>query len=228
MKTDFTETMLHLSWLNVSFPNIEVRDFISIASLTISILTAYWNILRGSKFRSPPLRFIVLARWPGSNTCILNFPVSLTNIGGRTGVIDSLYADFINLPTRHTERFYCWQEALLVRQDFKGVNAEVPTPIALKAGESVVKNYIFFPDSLDFMYERGRYKLILYANVSGYRKPIKLYEQMLDIKSIVAPSSHPDEIPFIWSYKLSPTEILEVSDYGNSVSPPSVIQVVNR
>ena len=60
--------MFHLLLPSMTLPNIEARDFIAGMSLLISLLTAYWNVLRGAKFVSPPLRWIVLGRLPESNT----------------------------------------------------------------------------------------------------------------------------------------------------------------
>jgi hypothetical protein len=159
---------------NINLPVLETRDFIAVISLFISVLTAYWNIFRGFRFRTPSLRWIAFFRLP-DNTIIINFPISITNIGGRTGVIDSFYFDFTNLSTLQTERFYSWQETILVGQEFKGFTAQIPMPIALKAGESTVKYYVFTPDSLDFGYECGQYRLTLYAYINGYRKPKELY-----------------------------------------------------
>jgi len=213
----------------MTLPNIEARDFIAGTSLLISLLTAYWNILRGTKFVSPSLRWIAFGRLPDrTNTLVINFPISITNIGGRTGVIDSFYIEFMNLSTLQTEIFYSWQESILIGQEFKGFGAEMPTPIALKAGESIVKYYIFFPDSLNFMYECGHHKISLYAYVNGYRKPVKLYEQKLEIESILAPSSLPNTIPLLFSYKLLPTKILKVSNYGTDTSTASMIQIAKR
>lgn len=121
----------------LALPKVEVRDFIAGTSLLISLLTAYWNILRGPKYVSPPLRWIVFGLLPEAHTLIINFPVAITNIGSRTGVVDSLYIDFTNFLTRKSERFYAWQEGVLVGQDFKGFGVERPTPVSLKAGESV-------------------------------------------------------------------------------------------
>ena len=213
---------------NISLPNIEVRDFVSGTSLFISFLTAYWNIFRGAKFVSPPLRWIVLGRMPEAHTLVINFPISITNVGRRTGVIDSFYIDFLNLSTRKSERFYAWQEGILIGQNFKGFGAEIPTPIALKAGESIVKYYVFSPDNLNFMYECGLYKTSLYAYINGGKKSIKLYEQQLEIDSIVEPSSVPNTISLIFSYKLLPTKVLKVSNYGTDTSAASIIEIVKR
>lgn len=220
--------MFHLSLPNMTLPNIEARDFIAGTSLLISLVTAYWNILRGVKFVSPPLRWIVFGRLPEANTLVINFPISITNIAGRTGVIDSFYIEFMNLSTLQTETFYSWQERILIDQEFKGFGVEIPTPIALKAGESIVKYYIFFPDSLEFMYECGLHKISLYAYINGYKKPVKLYEQKLEIDSILAPSSLPNTVPLLFSYKLLPTKILKVSNYGTDASATSMIQIAKR
>lgn len=75
--------MFHLSLANIALPNIEARDFIAGTSLLISLFTAYWNILRGAKFVSPPLRWIVFGRLPESHTLVINFPITLTNVGTR-------------------------------------------------------------------------------------------------------------------------------------------------
>ncbi|MGI2908285.1 hypothetical protein [Tolypothrix sp. VBCCA 56010] len=220
--------MFHLSLPNIALPNIEARDFIAGTSLLISLLTAYWNILRGAKFVSPPLRSIVFGRLPESHTLVINFPIVITNIGGRTGVIDTFYVEFKNPSARQIERFYAWQESNLFGQDFKGFGAEIPTPVALKAGESIVKYNIFFPDSLDFMYTCGLHKISLYAYVNGSKKRVKLYEQKLDIDSVLDPSSLPNNIPLLFSYKLFPTKILKVSNYGTDASATSIIQIAKR
>lgn len=220
--------MFHLSVPNIALPNIEVRDFIAGTSLLISLLTAYWNILRGAKFVSPPLRWIVFGRLPESHTLVINFPIAITNIGSLTGVIDAFYVEFTNLSARQIERFYAWQESILIGQDFKGFGAEMPTPVALKTGESIVKYYIFFPDSLDFMYTPGLHQISLYAYVNGSNKPVKLYEQKLDIDSVLDPSSLPNTIPLLLSYKLLPTKILKVSNYGTDASATSIIQIAKR
>ena len=204
--------------------NLEVRDFIAGTSLLISLLTAYWNILRSAKFVSPPLRWIAFARLPESHTLVINFPISITNIGGRTGVIDSLYIELMNLSTCQIERFYCLQEGL-ISQDFKGFGTEISTPIALKAGEGIVKYYVFWPHSLDFMYECGLYKISLYAYVNSYKKPVKLYEQKLEIESILEPSPLLNIIPFLYSFQLFPTEILKVSTYGADRSIESMLRI---
>lgn len=197
-------------------------------SLCISLFTAYWNILRGAKLVSPPLRWIALGRMPETHTLVINFPISITNVGSRTGVVDSFYVDFSSLSTRKFERFYAWQEGILIGQNFKGFGEEIPTPVALKAGESIVKYYIFCPDTLDFMYECGLYKISLYAYVNGGRKPVKLYEQQLEIDSVVEPSSMPNTISLIFSFKLLPTKVLTVSNYGTDASTASVIEIVKR
>jgi hypothetical protein len=72
------------------------------------------------------------------------------------------------------------------------------------------------------MYECGLYKTSLYAYINGCKKPIKLYEQQLEIDSIVEPSS------LIFSYKLFPTKVLKVSSYGNDTSAASIIEIVKR
>lgn len=212
---------------HLALPNLEARDFIASASLLISVMTAYWNILRGSKYVSPPLRSIVFGLLPESHTLVINFPVAITNIGNRTGVIDSFYIDFTNLVTRKVGRFYAWQESILIGQQFKGFGIEIPTPVPLKAGESIVKYYIFLPDCLDFMYTCGVYKLSLYAYVNGRKKPIKLYQQKLEIDTVLEPSQYPNTIPLIFSYNLFPKETLKVSSYGTNVSSlASMIEIV--
>jgi hypothetical protein len=213
---------------HLCLPNIEVRDFIAVTSLLISLLTAYWNLLRGAKFVSPRLRWIAFGLLPESSTLVINFPIAITNIGSRTGVIDSFYIDFTNLSTSQVEKFYAWQESILIGQEFKGFGAEIPTPVALKAGESLVKYYIFSPDSLDFMYTCGLYKISLHAYVNDCKKPVKLYEQKLDIDSVLEPSLLPNTIPLIFSYKLLPTEILKVSNYGTNATAASMIEIAKR
>jgi hypothetical protein len=220
--------MFHLSLANIALPNIEARDFIAGTSLLISLFTAYWNILRGAKFVSPPLRWIVFGRLPESHTLVINFPITLTNVGSRTGVIDSFYIEFTNLSTRKIERFYAWQESILIGENFKGFGAEMPTPVALKSGESIVKYYIFFPDSLDFMYTCGLYKISLHAYVNGRNKSVKLYEQKLDIDSVLELSPFSNTIPLIFSFKLLPTKILKVSNYGTNASATSMIEIAKR
>lgn len=212
----------------LALPTVDIRDFIAISSLLISLFTAYWNILRGSKFVSPPLRWIVFGLLPGDNTLVINFPVAITNIGSSTGVIDSFYINLNEVATGRTERFYAWQEGKLIGQEFKGFGMEMPTPISLKAGESTVKYYTFLPDSLDFMYECGIYKLSLHAYLSGCRKAITLYEQRLEIDSVLQPSPYSNAIPIIFSYNLIPKKILKVSNYGNSASAASMIQIAKR
>lgn len=104
----------------------------------------------------------------------------------------------------------------------------MPTPVSLKAGESVVKYYIFFPDSLDFMYTCGDYEISLHAYLSGQKKPIKLYEQKLEIDSVIEPSQLPNTISLIFSYNLIPKKILKVSSYGTKASSVSMIEIVKR
>ncbi len=220
--------MLHLSLPNIALPNIEVRDFIAGTSLVISLITAYWNILRSAKFISPPLRWIVFGHLQEHSSLIINFPIAITNIGGRIGVIDSFYIEFTNLSTHQVEKFYAWQENILIGQTFKGFGAEIPTPIALKAGESIIKYYIFYPDSVNFMYVCGLHKVSLYAYVNGRKQPVKLYEQKLDIESVLEPSPFPNTISLLYSYKLFPTKILKVSNYGNNASAMSMIEIVKR
>jgi len=212
----------------MTLPNIETRDFIAGTSLLFSLWTFYWNVLRGANFVAPPLRWIAFGRLSESNTLVINFPVSITNVGGRTGVIDSFYIEFVNLSTHQTEKFYSWQETILIGTEFKGFGLEMPMPISLKAGESIVKHYVFYPDSLEFMYECGLFRLSLYAYVNGYKNPVKLYERELEIESILAPSPVPGEISLMFSYKLFPTKILKVSDYGADSSAASMIQIVKR
>jgi hypothetical protein len=213
---------------HISLPNIEFRDFIAGTSLLISLITAYWNILRGANFISPRLRWIVFARLPERHTLVINFPVAITNVGSRTGVIDSFYIELKNPSNNQIEKFYAWQESILIGHDFKGFGVAMPTPIALKAGESIVKYYIFFPDSLDFMYTCGLYQISLYAYLSGSKKPIKLYEQKLEIDSVLEPSPFPNTISLIFSYKLLPTNILKVSNYGTDASATSMIEIAKR
>lgn len=220
--------MLHLHLINIPLPNIEVRDFIAGTSLAISLITAYWNILRSAKFVSPPLRWIVLGHLQEPSCLIINFPIAITNIGSRTGVIDSFYIEFTNLSTHQVERFYAWQESILIGQAFKGFGEEIPTPIALKSGESIIKYYIFFPDSVGYMYTCGLHKVSLYAYVNGRKQPVKLYEQKLDIDSILEPSSFANTISLLYSYKLIPTKILKVSNYGNKASAMSMIEIVKK
>ncbi|MBH8574559.1 hypothetical protein I8752_16315 [Nostocaceae cyanobacterium CENA369] len=220
--------MLHLSLSNIALPSIEARDFIAGTSLLISLFTAYWNIMRGAKFVSPPFRWIVFGRLPESHTLIINFPIAITNIGSRTGVIDAFYIEFTNLSTLKNERFYAWQESILIGQNFKGFGMEMPTPIALKSGESIVIYYVFFPDSLDFMYTCGLHKISLHAYINGCKKPIKFYEQKLDIDSVLEPSLLSDTISLLYSYKLIPTNILRVSNYGTEASATSIIQIAKK
>ncbi|MEH2365997.1 hypothetical protein [Nostoc sp.] len=220
--------MLHLSLSNITLPNIEVRDFIAGTSLAISLFTAYWNILRSAKFVSPPLRWIVFGHLQEPSSLIINFPIAITNIGSRTGVIDSFYIEFTNLLTQQVERFYAWQESILIGQTFKGFGAEIPTPTALKSGESIIKYYIFFPDSVDFMYICGLHKISLYAYVNGRKQPVMLYEQKLDIDNVLEPSPFPNTISLLYSYKLLPTKILKVSNYGSNASAMSMIEIVKR
>lgn len=174
-----------------------------------------------ARFISPPLRQILLARITQSHTLFINFPVSITNIGSQTGVIDSLYIELTNLSTRQTEKFYSWKEGSI----YDSLSEELenlPKPIALKAGEGIVRFYTFCPHSLDFMYECGLYTISLYAYVNG--KPIKLYKQKLQFDSIVVPNS-PDQISSLHSYMLFPMKIFRVSDYGNITSGVSTIQI---
>jgi hypothetical protein len=212
----------------LTLPGIDIRDFISVTSLSISLLTAYWNILRGAKYVSPPLRWVVFGLLPGSNTLVINFPVAVTNTGSSTGVIDSFYIDLTNLSTRKVERFYAWQEGKLIGQEFKGFGIEMPTPVSLKAGESVVKYYTFFPDSLNFMYTVGVYRISLHAYLSGGKRSFKLYEQKLEIESMLQPSPYQNAMPIIFSYNLLPKKMLKVSNYGNDASAASMIEIAKR
>ena len=216
--------MLHLSLPNIALPKIEAKDLIASTSLLISLFTAYWNILRGAKFVSPPLRWIAFGRLP-NHTLLINFPIAITNTGSITGVIDAFYIELTNLSNRQTERFYAWRENILVGQEFNYSQAEIPTPIALKSGESVVKYYVFYPNSLNFMYVCGLHKISLYAYVNPSEKPVKLYDQKLDIDSVLNPSSLPNEISLLFSYNLIPTKILRVSNYGVEASVASMIQI---
>jgi hypothetical protein len=211
----------------INLPSIEFRDFILGMSFLISVLTAYWNILRGAKFISPPLRQILFARIGQSQNLVVNFPVSITNTGNRTGVIDSLYLELMNLSTRQVEKFYSWQEGGIGALFTQPFWENIAKPITLKSGESIVNFYTFFPDSPDFIYECGLHTISLYAYINGYRKPIKLYNRKLEIDSIPAPNS-PTEISMLSSYKLLPTEILKVSDYGNISSEASIIQIAKN
>ncbi|MFN6477067.1 hypothetical protein [Nostoc sp. DedQUE07] len=216
--------MFHLSLPNIVLPKIEARDLIASTSLLISLFTAYWNILRGAKFVSPPLRWITFGRLP-NHTLLINFPISITNIGSITGVIDAFYIEFTNLSNHKYERFYAWKESILIGQEFNYSQPEIPTPIALRSGESVVKYYVFHPDSLDFMYECGLHKISLYACINPSQKSVKLYEQNLNIDSVLNPSTLPNEISLLFSYNLIPTKILRVSNYGVEASVRSIIHI---
>ncbi|WP_138506767.1 hypothetical protein [Nostoc sp. PA-18-2419] len=219
--------MFHLSLPNIALVNIEPKDFIAGTSLLISLFTAYWNILRGAKFVSPPLRWITFGRLP-NQVLIINFPISITNIGSLTGVIDAFYIEFRNLSSRQSQKFYAWKESILVGQEFNYSQPEIPTPIALKSGESVVKYYVFYPDSLDFMYACGLHTISLYAYVNNSQKPVKLYDKKLDIDSVLNPSSFSNEIPLLFSYNLIPTKILRVSNYGAEAPMMSMIQIARK
>ncbi|MEH2203007.1 MAG: hypothetical protein V7K53_02845 [Nostoc sp.] len=220
-----TNVMFYLSLPNIVLPKIEAKDFIAATSLLISLFTAYWNIWRGAKFVSPPLRWITFGRLP-NHTLLINFPIAIINIGSRTGVIDAFYIELTNLSTHKIERFYAWKQSILVGQPFNYNQVEIPEIISLKPGESVVKYYVFHPDTLDFMYECGLHKISLYAYVNPSQKPVKLYEQKLDIDSVLNPSSLPNEISLLFSYHLIPIKILKVSNYGVEPSVTSMIQIV--
>lgn len=201
--------------IDLPLRNLEIRDFVSGASLLVSgtsllvsLFTAYWNILRGAKLVSSPFRWVALTRIHQTHTLIINFPISITNIGSQTGIIDCFYIDFLNLLTHDIQRFYAWQEGPLVGQNAKEFREEIPVPIALKAGESIIKYYSFCPHNLNFMYECGLHKISLYAYLNSGKKPVKLYERQLEIESIVEPGAT------IYSYKLLPTDVLKVSNYN--------------
>lgn len=78
------------------------------------------------------------------------------------------------------------------------------------------------------MYVCGLHKVSLYAYVNGRKQPVKLYEQKLDIESVLEPSPFPNTISLLYSYKLFPTKILKVSNYGNNASAMSMIEIVKR
>jgi hypothetical protein len=211
----------------MNLPNIKPTDFIpytSLLSLLISLLSAYWNILRRAKFISLPFREIRFAPITQSSSLVINFPISITNIGGQIGVIDSLYIELTNLSTCQTEKFYCWKEGTFdslltminINPSIYRRLEIIPNPIALKNGESTANYYTFAPHSVDFIYECGLHTISLYAYINGRRKPIKLYTRKLEIDSIVAPNF------MIHSYMLLPTEILLVSTYGNIASETSI------
>lgn len=208
--------------------NMEIKDYISIIALLISVFTFYRNVLRGPRYVSPPMRWLALGFIPGSTTLVVNFPIAITNIGSQTGVVDSFYIELINLISKKTEKFYAWQEGILTDPNFKGFGLEMPTPVALKAGEGAVKHYIFSPDSLEFMYVPGTYKIIVYAYLDNKKRPIKLSQQELEIVDILEPSPIPNTIALLFSYNLFPKKVLKISSYGTKTSSVSLIEVVRR
>lgn len=214
--------------LHLTFPSIDIRDFLSISSLIISAFTLYWNILRGVHYVSPPLRWIIFGLLPQSNTLVINFPIAITNIGSCSGVIDSFYIELMELSTSKTERFYAYHEGKITGQELNGFGMEVPMPVSLKAGESTVKHYTFVPSSPGYVYTCGLHKLSLYAYPSGNKKIIKLYQQILDIESVLEPQPYQNIIPIIWSYNLFPKKILKISNYGNNAQLPSIIETAKN
>lgn len=208
---------------------MKTSDLLALTSLLISGFTAYWTLLRGPKYISPPLRYIAFGLIPVSNTVlgsistlVINFPIAMTNVGGQTGVIDSFYFELTNLATLQAERFYAWQEGKLATgQGFSLSRQDTPTPVSLRAGESVVKHYIFISDSLDFRYTRGSYKISVYAYLNSEKKPIKLSKQELEIETVLEPNSNPNIMPYVYSYNLFPKKILKLSNYGTTTSPAS-------
>jgi hypothetical protein len=198
---------------------MEIRDYITggsfVVSITSLIISTYWNILRGAKYLSPPIRLVVFGLLPIKNIPIINLPITITNTGGNTGVIDSFYIDIISLSNNKKERFYAWQEGKLIEPNFQGFKQDIPTPVSLKPGESILKYYIFYPDSQQATYSKGLYKLVVYALCGSGRKPIKLSEQKLEILEVVEPSKIDGVIPIIFSFNLCYKEVLQVSTFGN-------------
>jgi hypothetical protein len=202
-----------------------VSLLISCASLSISAFNAYWGLLRGPKYIGPPLRWIAFGRLPESGILIINFPVTVTNIGSRTGVIDAFSMELLNARTNEKQTFYAWQDKNLLSDDFTGFKPDIPSPCVLKPGESLIRHYIFFPNSTDFMYTPDVHSVSLYVH-TGYEKRMKLYEQEIEIKDVVEPISLPNQVSLIYSFNLFPKQRFIVSNYGTSPSKmPSIIQL---
>ncbi|MBD2060489.1 hypothetical protein H6F88_31600 [Oculatella sp. FACHB-28] len=205
-----------------------ITSLISGTSLLISLFTAYWNILRGPKYVSPPPRWIVFGLLPESNTLIINLAFTIGNTGSRAGVVDSFYIELTSYNSQESEIFYAWQEGNILGQDLLVFSPNIPISTFIKAGESMTRHYTFFPDHLGFTLRKGYYKLSLYAFLPFKKKPIKLSEQKLEIEELLEPNQIMNSIPTIVSFNLCPKEILKVSSYGNSSLPPSIIEIVRR
>jgi len=187
---------------------------ISCFSLLISAFNAYWTLLRKPKYVSPSIRWIAFGLLPPDNTLVINFPITITNVGSQTGVIDSFYVELTNSVTLQAERFYASQEGKITPQQPIYIGWDRPIPVSLKAGESDVKNYIFYPDSLDFNHTKGPYMISLYAYLNGNKKPIWLFDQALDFKDVLRPRPDQNFMPCMYSFNLYPKKILVVSHYG--------------
>lgn len=207
---------------------MEIRDYFIAGSFIVSIATFYWNTLRGAKYISPPVRWIrfALLREENKITPIVDLPITITNIGGRSGVIDSFCFDLINLSNQKMERFYAWQEGRLEESVQRGFGIDIPTPISIKPNESIVRHYIFYPDSPQPIYEKGFYKIKIYAAPSNQRKLIKLSEQKLNILDVLEPVENPNIIPMIFSFNLFPKKVLIVSNYGRDPKRSQIIEEI--
>ncbi|XHX78277.1 MAG: hypothetical protein RBJ76_28260 [Stenomitos frigidus ULC029] len=166
---------------------LDIKDYIAItASLLALFLTLYWNIWRGAAYRSAPLRSMLISLYQNTDIPFINLPLVISNVGGKTGVIDSLYAELTRQPTKKTGKksraiFYAVAEERLSRTSPQPALEEELISFSIQPGESAIRYYTFAPGSLEFRVERGLYQLVIYAITIGRNKPVKLVEQSLNV-----------------------------------------------
>lgn len=183
---------------------MEVKDYLalsfSLCALLISAFTLYRNFLRGSKYRKIPIHFIEFSYTPDGMRQLINLPIVITNIGGKTGVIYGFSIKLIRIREKEEVISFTQLGEKVSEKTVKRIQ-----PFAVKPAESYLKDYIFEAENLWNSYEKGRYEFQIYCHSeSGVRL---LTTQKICFKEL--PTK--DGSLIVYGSTLIPQKVLEVA-----------------
>jgi hypothetical protein len=166
-----------------------VSIVVSILALTVSVLTAWFTLLRrGSLYMTRP-SFVGFV-WESGGEPKIFFRSFLYATGKRGYVVEALYLD---IKRDHAEYVFSFWT---VRQE-----GRMAIGGGLKVGEDGVSaDFHFLPpkDAHDFEFSAGRYDIAVYAGIAGRTTPILLYKFSLSLSEQQAGAMGPNMVNSIF------------------------------
>lgn len=201
---------------------LEIKDVVTITTITfsatsllISIFTFYWNILRKAEFAKTFITRIILSHWEGNGSnAMLSYiylSVPIFNTGAKTAVVNTLYAELVNLLTKEKIAFYAFREGEISIEN-PDPPGQIIIPFSIKPNEGVVKSLAFIPYPVTverLEYQEGLYEVSVFLILES-TKPKRLIQQRIDIR-LQHPSINSQNTWFLSGVVPFPEHVIPVS-----------------